>query len=482
MTTEKRILGDRRRQRRLEQARLRSIVECMADGIVIVSLDGIICFVNPAAERLFARTEAQLTGTYFGFPAVAGESAEIDVVRPTGETISVELRVVEMEWEGAPARLASLRDVTDRKRAEERSAQLERERLAGVGGAAASQAKSDFLATMSHELRTPLNAVLGYSELLDLGIAGSLSHEQRHQVSRIRASGRHLLGLVNELLDLAKVEAGRLALQHSVARAEKTVDGALALIQPLAEQQDIAVATSRTADDGDGALYAGDEDRARQILVNLLNNAVKFTRPGGRITVEHGVSDRPDQGARTRGDGPWTYFRVADTGIGIPAEQLPAIFDPFVQVDVGHTRSRDGSGLGLTISRRLARLMKGDPTVESEVGAGSAFTLWLPAVSPSSAETQRWRPATTADGRLLAVGEAAKILQRGVEGLLEAFVTHLRTEHIIPAAGSLRFSHLAGHLGSFVVSLGTTLLAIEEARGQPSPLVSDATDILRAIA
>src|SRR5438094_404640 len=121
MTSDSRS-GDRRRQHRLEQARLRAIVERMADGIVVVSLDGIIRFVNPAAERLFARTAAELTGTYLGFPAVAGESAEIDVVRPSGETVSVELRVGDIDWEDAAARLASLRDVTDRKRAEERAA------------------------------------------------------------------------------------------------------------------------------------------------------------------------------------------------------------------------------------------------------------------------------------------------------------------------------------------------------------------------
>jgi signal transduction histidine kinase len=452
----------------------------MADGVVIIGLDGIIRFANPAAEALFGRSAAELEGTSFGFPAVAGETAEIQVVRPGGASVAAELRVVDMNWEGEPARLVSLRDVTDRKRAEERAAQLDGERIARAEAEAASHAKSEFLAMMSHELRTPLNAVIGYAELLDLGIAGALNNDQRHQISRILASGRHLLGLVNEVLDLAKVEAGRLSLHTGLAHASQTADGALALVQPVAEARGILV-TVQHADETE-TTYDGDEDRVRQILVNLLNNAVKFTEPGGSVRVECGLTKQPDPEARLMG-GPWVFWRVTDTGIGIAPAQIAAIFDPFVQVERGHTRQSEGSGLGLTISRRLARLMRGDLTVRSEVGKGSVFTLWLPAVSGAAREAAR-RRAESPDSapRLQGLAEAGEALLHELEPMLNSFVARLRTEPLMPAAQSLRFSQLADHIGTYVANIGGVLVAVEEARGQPSVLVADGSEIQRLVA
>jgi signal transduction histidine kinase len=460
----------------------------MADGIIIVGLDGIIRFTNPAAEQLFGRTAAELRATEFGFPAVAGESAEIEVVRPGGETVSVELRVVDTDWEGSAARLVSLRDVTDRKRAELHAAQLERERLGRAEAEAANRAKSEFLAMMSHELRTPLNAVIGYAELLQLGIPGALTDDQRTQIMRILTSARHLLGLVNEVLDLAQVDAGRLSVQSSVARADDAAEAALALVQPIAEARGVSVYATRPPSVGTrlekaDVAYEGDESRVRQILVNLLSNGVKFTEPGGRITVERGVAQQPEPEARLRGSGPWVYLRVEDTGVGIPAEQISAIFDPFVQVDAGHTRPKDGSGLGLTISRRLARLMHGDLTVRSQLGEGSAFTLWLPAATTAAEETARWHaesPDTAA--RLSGLANVGELLLRQLDPLVDAFVTHLRAERIIPSAASLRFSQLADHVATYVADVAAVLIAIEEARGQPSSLVADGSEIQRLLA
>jgi signal transduction histidine kinase len=466
-----------------EPRRLRAIVERLADGILIVDGEGIIRFANPAAEQLFGRDQSQLLGTELGFPVVAGENAEIEVVRPGGETITAELRIVDAEWgaEGDVARLVSLRDVTDRKQAAERERQLERERAGRAEAEAASQAKSEFLAMMSHELRTPLNAVIGYAELLDLGIAGPLTGDQRHQLSRIRTSGRHLLGLVNEVLDLAKIEAGRLSVNLGVARAGDVADAALSLVQPRADEKGIQF-VGQCSGDRD-AVFEGDEDRVRQILVNLLSNAVKFTEPGGQVALECGSADAPDSDARVHGQRRWVYLRVRDTGIGINVDQLPRIFDPFVQGETGHTRSNDGSGLGLTISRRLARLMGGDVTVRSTPGDGSAFTLWLPAALEGAAQPRSSWPVRAEDTRRLqGLADVGELLLRELETIVESHIVRLRDENAVPGAKTLNFSQLVDHCPSYLADLAGMLVAIEETAGQPSGLMGDGSDIQRLVA
>src|SRR6266513_2160242 len=360
---------------------LRAIIERLPDGIVIVDTHGAIRFANPAAERLFDRSGEELIGTAFGFPLVVWETTEIDIVqRGGGGVVYAELRVVETEWEDDQVQIVSLRDITDRKQAQERAHQLAAEREARLEAEAASRAKSEFLAIMSHELRTPLNAVLGYSELMELGISGPVTEQMREQIGRIRMSAIHLLGLVNDILDLAKVEAGRLQVSSVPCSATGTLTAAIALIQPQAGSRglDLTVTTS----DASSLVYRGDDERVRQILINLLSNAVKFTDPGGKITVDVEWAKSPDPDTRLQASRSYLRFSVADTGAGIPEDKLLSIFDPFVQAESGHSRTREGSGLGLTISRRLARLMGGDLTVKSKVGKGSTFTLWLPADTP----------------------------------------------------------------------------------------------------
>ncbi|MEO8620491.1 MAG: HAMP domain-containing sensor histidine kinase, partial [bacterium] len=250
---------------------------------------------------------------------------------------------------------------------------------------AASIAKSEFLTLMSHELRTPLNAVIGYAELVGIGLAGPVTADQRAHLERIRANGEHLLELVDETIDLARAGEGQLALLTANAPAVRIANDALGDVRAIAVSRGVHL--SRACTGGDDAVFIGDAERVRQILRHLLHNAVKFTPRAGKVRCECGVAAKQDEAARALGTGPWVYWRVSDNGAGIAPDQLTSIFDPFTQVDRGHARASDGSGLGLTISRSLSRLMKGDLTVQSELGRGSQFTLWLPAAAASVIET-----------------------------------------------------------------------------------------------
>ena len=459
----------------IDEAGLQKIVGSIPDAVIIVSAQERITFANPAAEALFGRSLLDLMGLELGLPAVASSKTEMDVVRPGGRTVTAEVRFVDVEWNGEPARIVSLRDVTDRKRAEERAKQLERERRARAEAEAASRAKSEFLATMSHELRTPLNAIIGYSELLDLGIGGELSEQQREQIGRISNSGRHLLSLVNEVLDLAKVEAGRLSVEAGPARLDEAVRSALNLVQGPAAARDVAL---DGWDCGENLAFDGDPHRVRQILVNLLSNAVKFTPPGGSVTVSCQTVDEPDDAARLSGKGPWVVVHVADTGIGIPRGRISSIFDPFVQVETGRTRTNDGSGLGLTISRRLARLMGGDLTVRSEPGIGSTFSLWLNEAVSAQREPATWDgESPDAASRLAGFTDVAANILRELPSLCNAFIDRLRAEAIIPSTESLRNAQLADHLVCYVADVATMLRALEEAKGQPFKFVTDSVEL-----
>ena len=245
----------------------------------------------------------------------------------------------------------------------------------------ASRAKSEFLATMSHEIRTPINAIVGYTDLLDLGIAGALNEQQNNYVDRIRMSSEHLTSVVNDVLDFAKIESGQMRIGREVRSVRVSIDSAVTMLQAKASEKKIRVAVAAPID----AVYLGDTQRVQQILLNLLSNALKFTQPGGSVAIE--CEHRESRGFGTEADCEsrtvWTCIAVRDTGAGIAPDQMGPIFEPFVQGAGGYTRPHGGTGLGLAISRSLARMMDGDLTVESEVGAGSTFTLWLP--HPSTA-------------------------------------------------------------------------------------------------
>jgi len=468
---------------RTSQASLRAIIERLPDGIVVVDGQGMIRFANPAAERLFDRRAEDLVGTSFGFPVVVGETTEIDIVqRAGGGVVYAELRVVETDWDDEQVEIVSLRDITDRKQAQERAQQLAFEREARLEAEAASKAKSEFLAIMSHELRTPLNAVLGYSELMELGISGPVTDKMREQIGRIRVSATHLLSLVNDILDLAKVEAGRLQVSSGPASAAGTVSAAVALIQPQAEARNLNLHLHPVPEPA--PIYRGDDERARQILVNLLSNAVKFTAPGGRITVQIESSQSPDPETKLQPKRSYVSFRVTDTGSGIPDEKLISIFDPFVQAESGHSRSREGSGLGLTISRRLARLMGGDLTVQSRVGKGSTFTLWLPAdlvAKEGESSVPIAGEAVAVQREVEGLGKVGDLILDSLEPIVEAIVDRLRSDANLTIGGGLKFSQLADHLASLLADLASALVLIEESKGTTSGTLADAVEIQRLI-
>ncbi len=228
----------------------------------------------------------------------------------------------------------------------------------------ANRAKMDFLAAMSHEFRTPLNAIAGYAQLLELGVHGELTTDQREFLERLQRSQRHLLGLVEEVLSFARIEAGTVRYDLTEVTLKDLVARATEMTAPQMRSKQLDFALEA----GDGEIrVCADAARVEQILINLLSNAVKFTEDGGRITV----GCRQDDGE--------VVVSVADTGIGIPGDQLEAVFEPFAQLPHAGSKRSSGVGLGLAISRDLARAMGGDITVVSAVGTGSTFTLRLPA-------------------------------------------------------------------------------------------------------
>ncbi len=244
----------------------------------------------------------------------------------------------------------------------------------------ASQAKSNFLATMSHEIRTPINAIIGYADILDLGISGPLNAKQHENLRRIRTSSSHLLALINDVLDLSRIESGTMQMRTAHVETRPSIDAAVALVEPQATAKHIRIVIS--ASDPAASAYRGDERGVRQALANLLSNAVKFTNSGGEILITCSLSKPVAANAIMDRDSMYVAIRVADTGIGIDQEKLDKLFQPFTQLEADsgnpYTRQKSGAGLGLSISRHLARMMGGDITVESRPQHGSTFTLWLP--------------------------------------------------------------------------------------------------------
>lgn len=277
-------------------------------------------------------------------------------------------------------------DIQDLKDAEAALRESERElREARETAERANRRKSEFVAAMAHEMRTPLNAVIGYADLLGAGVHAPLLESQQKLVDRIEAAADHLRTLVDETLDLARIEAGEMRVAREPLHVEAVVEEAVVIVEPMLREA--AHDLAREGLDGAHPEVRGDAGHFRQILVNLLGNAAKFTDDGGAITVRCRIADAGPAGTgQAPHPGPggwnptaWLAIDVEDTGVGIASEHQERIFEPFAQAE-GRIEGRSrGTGLGLAISRTLARLMDGDLTVESTPGEGSRFTLWLPA-------------------------------------------------------------------------------------------------------
>jgi PAS domain S-box-containing protein len=295
--------------------------------------------------------------------------------RSDGSVFDAEVLLSRLEIQKKTVLQATIRDITDRKKFQ--SSEIERITAENI-----YKSKSDFLANMSHELRTPLNSVLGFSELLRDNVLGELTERQKEAVDNIHSSGQHLLGLISDILDLSRVEGGKLQLELNELLLEQILSESLHLIKEKAMKHGITL--DLKLDHGSALSIEADERKLKQIIYNLLSNAVKFTPDGGTVQVTaciiHGLAEVKDEILTTDSelDGNFLEIAVSDTGIGIRPEDITKLFQPFSQLESTYTKKYEGTGLGLVLTKKLVELHGGRIWVESEYGKGSRFAFIIP--------------------------------------------------------------------------------------------------------
>ncbi|HEX7978356.1 MAG TPA: PAS domain-containing sensor histidine kinase [Gemmatimonadaceae bacterium] len=371
---------------RASEERFRVLVRSVKDyGIFMLDPEGRVASWNEGARRIKGYEAEEILGRHFStfYPpevAASGHPAhELEIARRDGSYeeegwrirkdgtrfwASVVITPLFGEHGDLIGYAKVTRDLTERRLAQQREVDDAR-RLAEVE--ASNRAKTGFLAAMSHELRTPLNAIAGYAQLMQEGVGGDVSDQHRDYLTRIRNSQQHLLGIVNDLLNYSRMEAGGVVYERELVFAHEVVEGVLAMVTPQIERKQLRL---RRGSCPPQIAAIADRLKVEQVVLNLLSNAVKFTPEGGTITV---LCSHDEHSAT---------IAVRDTGPGIPADKLEVIFDPFVQLGRTLTSKHEGAGLGLAISRDLARAMDGDVRVESIEGEGATFTLSLPSIRP----------------------------------------------------------------------------------------------------
>jgi len=382
-------LVTQRREIAAREAYTQAVMDHMGDAMVV--LDGAyrITSFNPAAERLFQFPAKDMPGQPFAnlFEKSLRESVSLRLehllatgrayfdneirfdwvgARSDGKAVPVDVSVGQMTLCGERRLICNIHDITVRKRAEEAILKAHRE------AHAANRAKSEFLSNMSHELRTPLNAIIGYSELVLEVEEAEQRSESAEDLKKILSSAHHLLSLINDVLDLSKIEAGRMELYVEEFDAKGLVEDLVATITPLMQTNGNRFTVECARDVGS---VKSDMTRVRQIMLNLLSNAAKFTERGDVWFRAWFVNESGQD---------WLMFSVKDTGIGIPVEQQHKLFTDFIQADSSVTRTYGGTGLGLAISKRFCEMMGGSVTLDSKPGVGSTFTVRLP-VDPAKA-------------------------------------------------------------------------------------------------
>ena len=372
---------------RASEARFRNVIGANADGVVVTCREGVIGYVNPAAAALLGRPAGVLIGHAFGIPIVPGATTEVDIPRADGPPRVAELRVVETEWDGAPALLASLRDVTERKQLEE-----ELRRQAGQL-AEADRRKDEFLAMLAHELRNPLAPIRNAAYMLRHRGADPAVLVPMREV--IEEQVKHLARLVDDLLDVSRITRGKIRLAREPIDLVAVATQAAESARPQVEARRHALAVELPP--GPIPLEA-DPTRIKQVLLNLLDNAAKYTDPGGAVRLS------------VAREGPEAVVRVRDSGIGIAPDVLPRIFDLFAQADCSLDRSRGGLGIGLTLVKSLVELHGGSVSAHSAgVGRGCEVVVRLPAPAPPARPTGLPAvspgPAAGASRRILVVDD-----------------------------------------------------------------------------